>query len=100
MREITCLKATDQDLLLMTQPINQVGESIFSQNTETVAVVSEILPSQGFSLSSLWRGVLGMFALIIIAFLFSANKKAIDWKKVAIGLFLQLIIIDRSFLYV
>jgi CNT family concentrative nucleoside transporter len=66
--------------------------SIFSQNTETVAVVSEILPSQGFSLSSLWRGVLGMFALIIIAFLFSANKKAIDWKKVAIGLFLQLII--------
>ena len=66
--------------------------SIFSQNTETVADVSEILPSQGFSLSSLWRGVLGMFALIIIAFLFSANKKAIDWKKVAIGLFLQLII--------
>ena len=66
--------------------------SIFSQNPETVAVVSEILPSQGFSFSSLWRGVLGMVALIVIAFLFSANKKAIDWKKVAIGLFLQLII--------
>jgi CNT family concentrative nucleoside transporter len=66
--------------------------SIFSQSTETVAIVAEIVPSQGFSLSSLWRGVLGMVALIVIAFLFSANKKAVDWKKVAIGLFLQLII--------
>ncbi|WP_158841071.1 NupC/NupG family nucleoside CNT transporter [Polaribacter sp. L3A8] len=66
--------------------------SIFSQSTETVSAITEILPSQGFSFNSLWRGVLGMSSLIIIAFLFSANKKAIDWKKVAIGLFLQLII--------
>lgn len=33
-----------------------------------------------------------MFALLVIAFLFSNNKKAIDWKKVGIGLALQLII--------
>ncbi|MCL4128484.1 UNVERIFIED_CONTAM: hypothetical protein GTU68_044323 [Idotea baltica] len=33
-----------------------------------------------------------MFALIVIAFLFSSNKKAIDWKKVGIGLALQLLI--------
>ncbi|PQJ71837.1 MULTISPECIES: NupC/NupG family nucleoside CNT transporter [Polaribacter] len=66
--------------------------SMFSQNTETVSAVTEIIPSQGFSIGSLWRGVLGMFALITIAFLFSANKKAIDWKKVAIGLALQLLI--------
>jgi CNT family concentrative nucleoside transporter len=66
--------------------------SIFSQNTETVSLVSEILPSQGFSIRSLSRGVLGMVALILIAFLFSANKKAIDWKKVAIGLSIQLLI--------
>lgn len=64
--------------------------SIFSQTTD--AVVTEIIPSQGFSLNSLWRGVLGMFALLVIAFLFSSNKKAIDWKKVGIGLALQLII--------
>ena len=66
--------------------------SIFSQNAEIAPVLNEIVPSQGFSLSSLWRGVLGMVALILIAFLFSANKKAIDWKKVGIGLFLQLLI--------
>ena len=66
--------------------------SIFSQNAEIAPVLNEIVPSQGFSLSTLWRGVLGMVALILIAFLCSANKKAIDWKKVGIGLFLQLLI--------
>lgn len=66
--------------------------SIFSQDAEIVVTTTEILPSQGFSFTSLWRGVLGMFVLIIIAFLFSSNKKAIDWKKVGIGLALQLLI--------
>lgn len=66
--------------------------TIFAQNTESVVNVDEILPSQGFSFGSLWRGILGMFSLIIIAFLFSSNKKAIDWKKVGIGLSLQLLI--------
>jgi CNT family concentrative nucleoside transporter len=53
---------------------------------------SVILPSQGFSVNTLWRGVLGMISLILIAFLFSSNRKAIDWKKAGIGLALQLII--------
>jgi CNT family concentrative nucleoside transporter len=66
--------------------------SIFSQNTETVNAVTEILPSEGFTFGSFWRGALGMFSLIVIAFLFSANKKAIDWKKVGIGISLQLLI--------
>jgi len=52
----------------------------------------EIIPSGDFTFSSFWRGVLGMFSLIVISFLFSANRKAISWKKVAIGLSLQLII--------
>jgi CNT family concentrative nucleoside transporter len=52
----------------------------------------EIIPSGSFTFSSFWRGVLGMFSLIFIAFLFSANRKAISWKRVAIGLLLQLII--------
>ena len=54
--------------------------------------LNEIKPSQGFSVNSLWRGVLGMFVFIVITFLFSNNKKAIDWKKVGIGLLLQLTI--------
>ena len=56
------------------------------------AVGAGIIPSQGFSISSLWRGVLGMVSLIFIAYLFSNNKKAIDWKIVGLGLSFQLLI--------
>ncbi len=67
-----------------------VSVSMFSQTTPEIA--SEIIPSQGFSFSNLWRGVLGMISLIVIAFLFSSNKKNIDWKTVGIGLTAQLLI--------
>lgn len=55
-------------------------------------VIGSILPSQGFSIHSLWRGVLGMISLVFIAFLFSNNRRAIDWKIVGIGLAFQLLI--------
>jgi CNT family concentrative nucleoside transporter len=51
-----------------------------------------IHPSEGFSLTSLWRGALGMAVLIFIAFLFSANRKGINWKTVGIGLTAQLLL--------
>ena len=51
-----------------------------------------ILPSEGFTFTSLWRGILGMISLICIAFLFSSNKKAINWKTVGIGVSFQLLI--------
>ncbi|MCK0161749.1 NupC/NupG family nucleoside CNT transporter [Allomuricauda sp. F6463D] len=54
--------------------------------------VSEIIPNQGFSLSTLLRGTLGMAILILISFLFSSNRKAINWKTVGIGVSLQLLI--------
>jgi CNT family concentrative nucleoside transporter len=53
---------------------------------------TDIVPVEGFSLKSLLRGILGMFSLIFIAFLFSSNRKAINWKTVGIGLAFQLII--------
>ncbi len=53
---------------------------------------SEIIASQGFSFTSLWRGLLGMAVLIFIAFLFSSNKKAINWRTVGLGLGVQLLI--------
>jgi len=61
---------------------------------EAVAVNTEdsIKPSEGFSFNSLWRGLLGMISLIFIAFLFSSNRKAINWKTIGIGLAFQLLI--------
>ncbi len=44
----------------------------------------------GFSIVTILRGLLGMLVLVGIAYVFSINRKAIDWKVVAIGLGLQL----------
>ena len=52
----------------------------------------EIIQSSGPSLISLLRGVCGMLVLIFIAFLLSNNKRAISWKTVGIGLFIQVLI--------
>ena len=51
-----------------------------------------LIENQGFSANSLWRGVLGMVSLIVIAVLFSSNRKAINWKTVGAGLSAQLLI--------
>lgn len=69
-----------------------VNASETEQQGEKSSSAKDIIASEGFSVKSLWRGVLGMFSLLIIAFLFSSNRKAIDWKKVGIGVSLQLLI--------
>lgn len=46
--------------------------------------------SGGFSLASLLRGIIGMLVILFIAWLFSANRKAIAWRTVIIGLSIQL----------
>ena len=63
-------------------------EGIGLQSEENLGVI----PSQGFSFTSIWRGVLGMISLLFIAFLFSSNRRAINWKTVGIGLAFQLVI--------
>ena len=59
--------------------------SFFEQN-------KEIILSQGFSLESLFRGLIGMSVLIFVAFLLSNNRKAINWKTASFGLILQIIL--------
>lgn len=54
--------------------------------------VNEIVPSQGFSTSSLLRGALGMLVLLAIAFLLSNNRKAINWRTVGFGVLAQLLL--------
>jgi CNT family concentrative nucleoside transporter len=75
---------------------NSTKFSFVGKTTETSEVLTastnDIIPSQGFSFNSLWRGVLGMASLIFIAFLFSSDRKNINWKTVGIGLAFQLII--------
>lgn len=46
----------------------------------------------GFSWNGLFRGLLGMLALILIAFLLSRNRGAINWKLVIKGIALQIVL--------
>ena len=54
--------------------------------------IESLIPSQGFSISGMAKGITGMVFLIFIAFLFSKNRKAINWKTVFIGLAAQLLL--------
>ena len=51
-----------------------------------------LIPNRGFSITSLGRGLLGLLALLAIAFAFSARRKSINWKTVGVGLGIQLLL--------
>ncbi len=54
--------------------------------------INEIIPHQGFSLSSFARGICGIVGIFFFAYLFSKNRKAIPWKTVFIGLSIQILL--------
>lgn len=98
-RYYNIVSLSDDRLILSEGGVYYAFSSVMASPEEVVKVTNieqpkenVIIPSQGFSVQSLWRGILGMIILIIIAFLFSANRLAIQWKKVGIGLSLQLLI--------
>ena len=72
LRNYNIIELTDSTLILSE------NETIYSfstiKKTEEIAAVegkNKILPSKGFSMNSLWRGVLGMFVLLIIPLIIS-----------------------------
>ncbi|MFN2261610.1 MAG: NupC/NupG family nucleoside CNT transporter [Psychroflexus sp.] len=89
--------------------MNRLNDSIIQLNNNWVALdlnknnytktdiaskttTKTLVTHQGFSFNSLWRGALGMLSLLLIAFLLSKNRKAINWKTVVFGLIAQLIL--------
>ena len=92
-RSYKIVEITDSILTLSeNETIYSFSATKKSKEIAAIETENKILPSKGFSMNSLWRGVLGMFVLLIISFLFSANRRAVDWRKVGIGLSIQLII--------
>ena len=86
---------TDSTLIFTENGSNYKFRSSISEKKETILqseANSGVIPSQGFSFTSIWKGVLGMTSLLFIAFLFSSNRRAINWKTVGIGLAFQLFI--------
>lgn len=95
-RKYKITSLTDSTLVFNEKGVSYHFEKTKVKEEAVVATTgtegAKITPSQGFSTSSLMRGVLGMFVLLIIAFLCSNNRKAINWKTVGVGLAFQLII--------
>jgi CNT family concentrative nucleoside transporter len=81
---------TDSTLVLKSR---DKAYAFFAYNKENpVETLAELKPNQGFTFNGLWRGLLGMFSLLLIAYFFSSHKKNINWKTVGIGLAAQLIL--------
>ncbi len=79
------------------QPVStdSVNSEDTSQVTADSAPKSNIIPEQSsykFNIVTLLRGMLGMFVLILIAYIFSENRKAISWKVVGYGLSMQIVL--------
>ena len=54
--------------------------------------IYDLIPSSGFNIQGLIRGVIGIFSIIFLAYILSANKNKIEWKTIGLALFSQLII--------
>ena len=84
------IKSTDSTLSIKS--INQTIHFQKSRKLEKPKKAIQLIPNQGISIQSIFRGVLGMLSLLALAFLFSSNKKSIKWKGVFIGLTAQILL--------
>ncbi len=80
-----------------TDTITAPVEVAITQETPETTLIEEkidkkILSEDSNLLISIPRGLLGMASLILIAYLFSSNRKAISWEVVFIGLGTQLVL--------
>ncbi len=53
---------------------------------------AQLIPSEGVSANSIFRGIIGMVVLIGLSYLLSANRKKINWTTVGFGLLAQLML--------
>ncbi|HZW62138.1 MAG TPA: nucleoside transporter C-terminal domain-containing protein [Flavobacteriaceae bacterium] len=91
-RAYTITKLTDSTLVFSEKGVYYKFKSPTDELENLPVVKSNILPSEGFSMKSLWRGALGMVVLLFISFLLSKNRRAINWKTITFGLAAQLLL--------
>jgi len=78
---------------VIEQTSEQTEESTVAKGTDKSNLIDEsLLKSEGNWMISIPRGMLGMAVLILIAYLFSSNRKAIKWRIVIVGLSIQLVL--------
>ena len=57
-----------------------------------INITSELIPSSGLTFQGFIRGCIGIFSIILIAYIYSSNKNKIAWKTILLALFSQLLI--------
>ena len=68
-----------------------LNENGINYTFKKAVIAPTTVATSGISFSSISRGILGLISLLVIAFLFSRNKKGINWALVAKGLGIQIL---------
>lgn len=102
---VSFLTVSSQDTFTENTALHEtVAIAAYSDSATSPAVLMDaadgvstdnVLPSKignGMSMLSILRGLLGMIVLIFIAYIFSSNRKAVDWKVVGTGLAIQIVL--------
>jgi concentrative nucleoside transporter, CNT family len=84
-----------ENLTKKQMSLSKDGQTLDFVSTLTLADENKAVLSYdtaGFSLNSLLRGLIGMVSLLLIAFIFSTNRRAISWRIVLTGLGIQILL--------
>lgn len=81
--QVDTLVTTNDTLQVISTDTSSVIQAKFTQDAGNA-------PS--FSFVSLFRGLIGLIVIILIAWVFSTNRKAVSWKVVGVGLLLQILL--------
>jgi len=85
---IFSLPLSAQDTI-SAEAISAVAETPSEEHSE---VLGYSISSSGISIQSVLRGLLGVFFLLLLGYLFSANRRNINWRLVLSGLGIQILI--------
>ncbi len=89
-RQYFIAEETDSTLIITEGPVSFSFNRTSSSNLKS-AVLNYDFTKTSISTTSVFRGLLGLFVLVAISFLFSSHKRKINWKQVGIGLAIQLV---------
>jgi len=92
--EIQQITANNLKLTSHTSEIKliRIEDSVITKQLKEASTSKKMIPNQNFTFEGFYRGVIGIFSIILLSFLFSANRRAINWKTVGVGLTAQLIL--------
>lgn len=98
MKRIIFLLVVVTGIFFFQPQISSAAENItgsaemLAQQNDTSNILLSKERGNPFSIITLFRGLLGMVALLAIGFIFSSNRRNIPWRTVGIGLLIQILL--------